>query len=97
VRAAVLREVAGVAGRTRVVGTSATELVWVATGRTVATVLFGNHPWDVAAGVLAVREAGGVVLDAHGEPWSLASDSVLAAASAQVAELMVAAVARGLR
>lgn len=96
-RAAVLREVAGVAGRTRVVGTSATELVWVATGRTVAAVLFGNHAWDVAAGVLAVREAGGVVLDAHGEPWSLASGSVLAAASAKIADQMVAAIARGLR
>jgi myo-inositol-1(or 4)-monophosphatase len=91
-RAEVLRAVAEVVGRLRVVGTSATELVWVATGRTAAAVLFGNLPWDVAAGVLAVREAGGVVLDAAGQPWSLDSDSVLAAASDQVAEQLVAAV-----
>ncbi|WP_369816349.1 inositol monophosphatase family protein [Cellulomonas sp. Leaf334] len=48
------------------------------------------------AGVVLVREAGGVVMDARGEPWSLASDSILAAASPEIADAMVAAVARGL-
>ena len=96
-RAAVLREVAGMVGKVRVVGTSATELAWVATGRTSASLAFGNAAWDVVAGVVLVREAGGVVLDARGEPWSLASDSILAAASPEIAEAMVAAVLRGLR
>ncbi|MEZ0446973.1 inositol monophosphatase family protein [Cellulomonas sp. ICMP 17802] len=95
-RAAVLREVAATVGKVRVVGTSATELAWVATGRTSASIAFGNAAWDVVAGVVLVREAGGVVLDARGEPWSLASDSILAAATPQIAEAMVAAVARGL-
>ena len=76
-------------------GTSATELAWVATGRTSASLAFGNAAWDVVAGVVLVREAGGVVLDARGEPWSLASDSILAAASPEIADAMVAAVARG--
>lgn len=35
-------------------------------------------------------------MDARGEPWSLASDSILAAASPEIADAMVAAVARGL-
>ena len=96
VRAAVLREAAATFGKLRVVGTSATELSWVATGRTSASLAFGNAAWDVAAGVVLVREAGGVVLDARGEPWSLASDSILAAATPEIAEAMVGAVERGL-
>ncbi len=95
VRAAALREVAAVVGKLRVVGTSATELAWVATGRTSGAVLFGNAAWDVVAGVVLVREAGGVVVDARGDAWSLASDSLLAAATPEIADALVAAVARG--
>lgn len=96
VRAAILHEAAATFGKLRVVGTSATELSWVATGRTSASLAFGNKAWDVAAGVVLVREAGGVVLDARGEPWSLESDSILAAATPEIAEAMVAAVTSGL-
>jgi myo-inositol-1(or 4)-monophosphatase len=96
VRARALREVAATVGKVRVVGTSATELAWVATGRTSASLAFGNAAWDVVAGVVLVREAGGVVVDARGEPWSLESDSILAAATPEIADAMVAAVARGL-
>lgn len=94
VRAEAARSIGGVVGRLRMVGSSATELAWVAAGRTSAAILFGNLPWDTAAGALAVREAGGVVLDLHGEQWSLASDSVLAAAGADDAESLLAAVRR---
>ncbi|WP_051640387.1 inositol monophosphatase family protein [Cellulomonas sp. URHE0023] len=96
VRSAVLREAATMFGKLRMVGTSATELSWVATGRTSASLAFGNAAWDVAAGVVLVREAGGVVRDARGEPWSLASDSILAAATPEIADAMVDAVRRGL-
>ncbi|ROR95878.1 myo-inositol-1(or 4)-monophosphatase [Salana multivorans] len=88
-RARIVTAVSDVVGRLRMVGSSATELIWVATGRTSAAVLFGNHPWDTAAGVLAVREAGGVALDVHGEPWTFGSDSVLAAATEADAERLL--------
>lgn len=94
-RVAALREIAAVVGRFRVVGSSATELAWVAAGRTAGAVLFGNNPWDVDAGVVLVREAGGVVLDCYGEPWRPGADSILAAASDEVAHALAAAVARG--
>lgn len=91
-RARIATAVAGVVGRLRMVGSSATELSWVATGRTSAAILFGNHPWDTGAGALAVREAGGVVLDLHGEEWTFASDSVLAAASSADALTLLEAI-----
>lgn len=91
-RAALTTAVAARVGRLRMVGSSATELSWVATGRTSAAILYGNHPWDTGAGALAVREAGGVVLDLAGEEWSFASESVLAAASETVARELLDAI-----
>lgn len=91
-RSRVVTGVSNAVGRLRMIGSSATELSWVATGRTSAAVLFGNHPWDTAAGVLAVREAGGVALDLHGQPWSFAADSVLAAATEADAATLLAAI-----
>ena len=44
----------------------ALDLAWLAAGRMSATVALSNLPWDVSAGVLLVREAGGLVLDAEG-------------------------------
>lgn len=36
------------------------------------------EPWDTLAGVHMVREAGGMVTDLHGDPWTHDSDSVVA-------------------
>lgn len=94
VRAGAARAVGGVVGRLRMIGSSAIELAWVAAGRTSAALLYGNHPWDTAAGALAVRESGGVTLDLHGEEWSLESDSILAAANRADADALLAAIHR---
>ena len=82
-------------GRVRMIGTAATDLAWVAAGRAVGSITFANHAWDVCAGILLVSEAGGTVLDGHGEPWDLTSDSVLAASSTATAE-SIAALSRSL-
>ena len=84
-RLACLRAVGGVAAKTRIVGSAAADLSWVSVGRAAGSLLYSNHPWDMAAGVLAVREAGGTVLDIEGNEWSLESTSVLAAANDTVA------------
>ncbi|MHB1302561.1 MAG: inositol monophosphatase family protein [Acidiphilium sp.] len=55
-------ETAGV----RRVGAAALDLAWVAAGRYEAFWELGVHMWDVAAGVLLVREAGGYATDPSG-------------------------------
>ncbi|MBL8243110.1 MAG: hypothetical protein JNL89_02915, partial [Rhodanobacteraceae bacterium] len=50
---------------------------------------FGLQPWDVAAGALLVREAGGVVLDFEGEDGWFDSGNVIAG-NLKVAAAMVA-------
>jgi len=47
-------------------GSAALDLAYVATGRADAYFEAGVKPWDIAAGVLLVREAGGKVADFRG-------------------------------
>jgi myo-inositol-1(or 4)-monophosphatase len=50
-------------------GSAALDLASVACGRFDGFWEFGLHPWDTAAGVLLVREAGGVVTNFSGQPY----------------------------
>ena len=45
--------------RVRMLGSAALDLAWLAAGRLNATLMLSNLPWDVTAGLLLVREAGG--------------------------------------
>jgi myo-inositol-1(or 4)-monophosphatase len=47
-------------------GSAATDLAWLADGRFQGFFEQGLAPWDVAAGILLVREAGGTVSDFFG-------------------------------
>jgi myo-inositol-1(or 4)-monophosphatase len=59
-------------------GAAALDLAYVASGRLDAFWEFGLKPWDMAAGLLMVQEAGGQVSDMHGQPASLTGRTVLA-------------------
>jgi myo-inositol-1(or 4)-monophosphatase len=48
-------------------GSAALDLAWVAAGRYDGYWEMGIHPWDIAAGMLIVREAGGYATDAEGK------------------------------
>lgn len=54
----------------RALGSAALALAWVAAGRLDAYLNAGLQPWDLAAGALLVREAGGRVCDWSGRPWT---------------------------
>jgi myo-inositol-1(or 4)-monophosphatase len=47
------------------------------------------HPWDVAAGVLLVREAGGMVTGRHGEDFDLRRPAFLAAGTPELHRALV--------
>ena len=59
-------------------GAAAIDLAWTAAGRLDGYFEAGLQPWDVAAGALLVREAGGVVLDFDGRDDIEDSGTVLA-------------------
>ena len=59
-------------------GAAALDLAWVAAGRLDGFWEIGLSPWDMAAGALLVREAGGLVGDLAGEERFLESGRVVA-------------------
>jgi myo-inositol-1(or 4)-monophosphatase len=59
-------------------GSAALDLAYVAAGRLDAFWEFKLNPWDTAAGVLLVREAGGTVTHMDGGAFTLDSREVLA-------------------
>ena len=59
-------------------GAAALDLAWVAAGRMDAFWEIGLSPWDMAAGALLVREAGGLMGDLDGEDKFMDSGRVLA-------------------
>jgi myo-inositol-1(or 4)-monophosphatase len=69
--------VASTAGMRRF-GSAALDLAWVASGRFDAFWERNLKPWDIAAGILLVREAGGVVTDLDGRDGMMDGGHVLA-------------------
>ena len=63
---------------TRRFGAAALDLAYVASGRFDAFFEDHLHPWDMAAGILLVKEAGGYVTEVGGGDAMLKSGSVLA-------------------
>ena len=70
----VMAKVAGI----RRWGAASLDLAFVAAGRFDAYWEYGLQPWDVAAGLLLVREAGGTVTDITAKPYELGGPSLLA-------------------
>jgi len=62
----------------RQLGSAAVELAYVACGRSESILIPGARSWDVAAGALITKEAGGVVTDFSGRAWNLNSKNLLA-------------------
>ena len=60
-------------------GSAALDLAWVAAGRFDAFWERGLAQWDIAAGILLVREAGGVVSDLAGGARAMETGDILAA------------------
>ena len=68
-------------------GSAALDLCYVACGRFDGFWELKLNPWDTAAGVLLVREAGGLVTDFHGQPYCLNHEEILASNSHIHAEM----------
>ena len=66
-------EVAGI----RRTGAAAIDLAWTAAGRFDAYWERNIKPWDMAAGILLVREAGGLATDAEGGSAMFESGTVV--------------------
>ena len=82
--AAVQEKVAGL----RRFGAAALDLAWVAAGRLDGYWERDIQPWDMAAGLLMVREAGGFVSDCDGGDEMMAKHNILAGNETMQKELL---------
>mmetsp|Transcript_32259 Transcript_32259/g.99805 ORF Transcript_32259/g.99805 Transcript_32259/m.99805 type:complete len:329 (-) Transcript_32259:17-1003(-) len=86
-----LRGIAAVAPRARtmrLLGSAALMLAYVAAGRGAAYFECDLAAWDTSAGCLLVAEAGGVVTDASGNPYTPLTRQIVAAGPGCHAELL---------
>lgn len=70
----------------RALGSAALDMAMVACGAADAYFEYGIHIWDIAAGELLVKEAGGIVIDPSGGEIDRFSRRVLAASSESLAK-----------
>jgi myo-inositol-1(or 4)-monophosphatase len=75
----------------RRLGSAATDLVYTAAGRFDAFYEYNLNPWDVAAGVVIMRQAGGQVVNFTGGDEVLDSRELLAT-NGKITEEMLSAI-----
>lgn len=73
----------------RTLGACSLNMAMVGIGAADVLYEFGIHAWDIAAGDIIIREAGGVCIDPAGGPLDLLSRRVLCASSQELADEMV--------
>ncbi|MBN2014799.1 MAG: inositol monophosphatase [Candidatus Altiarchaeota archaeon] len=64
--------------KVRQIGAGALEMAYVACGRTECFLMIKMNSWDVAAGTVLIREAGGKVTDLEGKEFTIDSTDILA-------------------
>ncbi|MEE9317725.1 MAG: inositol monophosphatase family protein [Rhodospirillales bacterium] len=74
-----LKAIMAVSSGVRRFGSAALDLAYVAAGRYEGFWEIGLHPWDMAAGIVLIREAGGFVTDLSGGKGMMESGEILAA------------------
>jgi myo-inositol-1(or 4)-monophosphatase len=78
----------------RIMGSAALGLAYAACGRFDLFVHHVLYPWDVAAGILLVREAGGTISDRDGRAVGIRSEGTIAGASGAHADFLHLAAGR---
>ncbi|GAV31080.1 archaeal fructose-1,6-bisphosphatase and related enzymes of inositol monophosphatase family [Coriobacteriaceae bacterium EMTCatB1] len=85
-----IERIARVAHDIRRDGSAAVDCCHVAAGRVDGFWEFGLKPWDLAAGVVILREAGAVVTGADGRDWDVFAPGIVTAGPALHAHLLQA-------
>jgi myo-inositol-1(or 4)-monophosphatase len=83
-----LRTVTSRVAGVRLTGSAAMDLAWTASGRLDGYWQHGLSAWDVAGGIILVREAGGFVTDTEGRDTAMETGSIAAGNEAVHRELL---------
>lgn len=83
-----IENIVGKARSVRIVGAASLDLCMVATGQLTGFFHDGLYPWDVAAGIIILQEAGGTVTNREGNEYRL-GDQTLVASNTRIQEAFV--------
>jgi myo-inositol-1(or 4)-monophosphatase len=72
----------------RRLGSAAVDLAYVACGRVEVFYEYALHPWDIAAGIILIREAGGQISDFSGIEKNLTGQEIVAACNGVFSEVL---------
>jgi len=72
----------------RRLGSAATDIAYIACGRFEVFYEYGLHPWDITAGIIILREAGGKISDFSGNEKNLSGNEIVASNEAVYPELL---------
>jgi myo-inositol-1(or 4)-monophosphatase len=75
-----------------VTGSAAVNMCLVASGQADAYYEYGIHCWDIAAGDVIVREAGGVCMMPNGDDLDVMKRGILCSSSFQLASQLMPAI-----
>ncbi|XP_028392369.1 inositol monophosphatase 1-like [Dendronephthya gigantea] len=78
----------------RSLGSAALNMCYVAAGRADAYYEFGIHCWDIAAGIVILKEAGGMSFGATGEPVDIMAREIVCAGSEVLCKKICNAITR---
>lgn len=84
----ILQSIVPVCGDIRRAGAATLDLAYVACGRLDGFWEMGLKIWDIAAGILLIKEAGGMVCDLHGGEDYLKTGNVVGANPALIRQLL---------
>ncbi len=72
----------------RIVGASSVDYATIACGRTQGHIAYMTTPWDICPGLLLCQEAGAVITNIEGGPYSFADDGLIVAANEEISDLL---------
>ncbi|XP_062562146.1 uncharacterized protein LOC134225804 [Armigeres subalbatus] len=73
----------------RALGSAALSLGYLASGNLDAYSIEYLKPWDIAAGAIIIREAGGVVMNINGGEYDILKPDIIAASSEKLAQRLL--------
>ena len=74
--------------RYRMFGAASVDFAMLASGKTEGVVLFTKNKWDIAPGLLLASEAGALICDEHGDPYSFSSNAIVAVNTKEMKEVL---------
>jgi len=76
-------------GSIRNYGSAALQLSFVANGKIDCFLEYGLYPWDVAAGIILIEEAGGKVTNEKGAPFDMFKDNIIVASNGTIHDTLI--------